>query len=102
MEDTTRPTHYCQCGCGLPIPFRRSHLYKAPTYHINGIKDDNRPENLIAATRAAHTTIHVKAGEILALFFDKRLLRAAEAYFDANGYLPDLEQLTGAVHAPTS
>lgn len=68
-------------------------------HHINGIKTDNRPENLIATTRQAHAKVHAKAGEVLAMFWDKRLLRAAEAHFDAHKELPDLEELTKQIHA---
>ncbi len=34
-------------------------------HHLNGIKHDNRPENLEVMTRAAHTRRHVRqAGEV--------------------------------------
>jgi hypothetical protein len=27
-------------------------------HHINGVKDDNRPENLVALTKSAHHRLH--------------------------------------------
>ena len=67
-------------------------------HHINGIKHDNRPENLIAMTRSAHRQLHLKASHVIALFLDDRLLDAARDYVRAMGELPDLGDLTAKVY----
>lgn len=36
------------------------YLYKhEESHHLNGIKDDNRPENIIVMTKAEHTRLHM-------------------------------------------
>lgn len=71
-------------------------------HHINGDKTDNRPENLIASTRSQHTKIHMRAAQVISLFLDDKLLDAARTYVRTNGELPDLEQLTQQIYAPTA
>jgi len=67
-------------------------------HHINGIKSDNRPENLIAMTRVEHKQAHRLANEIISLFLDDKLLEAAKAYVRMHGTLPNLEELTTAAY----
>lgn len=67
-------------------------------HHVNGVKDDNRPENLIATTRSAHSKIHLRAASVIALFVDDRLLDAAKSHVRTHGSLPDLEALTAHVY----
>lgn len=67
-------------------------------HHINGIKDDNRPENLIAFTRSQHAKVHVRASQVIALFLDDALMDAAQNYVREHGELPDLEELTREVY----
>lgn len=67
-------------------------------HHINGVKDDNRPENLVAFTRVEHRRAHTIANEVISLFLDDRLLEAARAYVREHGTLPDLEALTAQVY----
>jgi hypothetical protein len=67
-------------------------------HHLNGIKDDNRPENLMATTRSEHKRSHLFASGVLSLFLDDKLLAAAKAYVRAHGQLPDLAQLTQQVY----
>ncbi len=63
-------------------------------HHINGIKSDNRPENLIATTRSQHQLVHLRAAQVISLFLDDRLLKAAQTYVRDKGELPDLKTLT--------
>lgn len=67
-------------------------------HHINGITDDNRPENLVATSNRAHRQVHIAAGEIIGLFLDDKLLEAATAHVREQGTLPDLEALTADVY----
>jgi hypothetical protein len=67
-------------------------------HHVNGVRDDNRPENLVAFTRVEHRRAHTLAQEIIGLFLDDRLLEAAKAHVRAHGELPDLEALTAQVY----
>ena len=67
-------------------------------HHLNGVKDDNRPENLVAFTRVEHTRAHRLANEVISLFLDDRLLEAAKVYVREHGALPDLEALTAQVY----
>jgi HNH endonuclease len=68
-------------------------------HHINGIRDDNRPENLIATTRGEHMRMHIKAGEWTAALIDLRLRAAVVAHITQHGQLPDLEALTARLYA---
>lgn len=67
-------------------------------HHINGIKTDNRPENLIAVTRVEHKQAHRLANEIISLFLDDRLLDAARVYVREHSELPNLETLTAQTY----
>jgi hypothetical protein len=67
-------------------------------HHLNGQKEDNRPENLIATTRAEHARTHRLANQLISLFLDDRLLEAAKAHVREHGTLPDLEALTAQVY----
>ena len=67
-------------------------------HHINGVKDDNRPENLVAFTRVEHRRAHTVANEVISLFLDDRLLEAAKAHVREHGELPDIEALTAQVY----
>lgn len=67
-------------------------------HHLNGVKTDNRPQNLIAAAKVEHRRAHILANEIIGLFLDDKLLEAAKAHVRAHGTLPDLEALTAAVY----
>lgn len=67
-------------------------------HHINGVKDDNRPENLVAFTRVEHLRAHTIANEVIGLFLDDKLLEAAKAHVRGHGTLPDLEALTAEVY----
>lgn len=46
-------------------------------HHINGVRDDNRPENLVALTRSEHQRLHMQAE-------DNGLRRYHAAHPDAN------------------
>lgn len=67
-------------------------------HHVNGIKDDNRPENLVAYTRREHSIAHIQAAQLIGLFLDDRLLEATKAHVRSTGEMPDLEQLTQMVY----
>ena len=47
-------------------------------HHINGIKTDDRPENLYVCTRAEHTPIHYQTMEIINEFMEKGYVRFDE------------------------
>jgi hypothetical protein len=67
-------------------------------HHINGIKTDNRPVNLIASRRGDHSRIHIKAAQVISLFLDDKLLGAARQHVRDTGELPDLGELTKKVY----
>jgi hypothetical protein len=50
-------------------------------HHINGIKTDNRPDNLLVLTRSEHKLLHA---QLEALAFE--LLRAGDIVFDGDSY----------------
>lgn len=67
-------------------------------HHINGVKHDNRPENLMAATNQEHRHVHVRSATLLSLAYDAQLLQAFLDHVRANGTLPDLERLASTIH----
>lgn len=71
-------------------------------HHINGIRDDNRPENLIATTRSEHKRVHQMSGAVIALFLDDCLLEAVREYVRRHGELPDLAELTQRLYGQLS
>ena len=70
-------------------------------HHLNGIRNDNRPENLEAMTNSAHKRAHQFSQCAISLFFDMRLLKAAMREVRATGLLPDLEALTQEIYSPS-
>ena len=71
---------------------------KVEVHHINGVRTDNRPENLEAVTKGEHKRAHVLAQSIASLAFDDRLWEAVRAHVRSAGTLPDLRELTQQVY----
>lgn len=72
---------------------------KVVIHHINGVKDDNRPENLVAVSRVEHVRAHRLASALISLFLDDRLLDAARAHVREHGEMPDIEALTERIYS---
>lgn len=68
-------------------------------HHINGVRDDNRPENLMATIRQRHDRVHLRAGAVISLFLDDRLLETAKVYVREHGQLPDIAKMTNELYA---
>lgn len=67
-------------------------------HHINGVRDDNRPENLMASAKGEHKRTHAFANALISFFLDARLNEAAVAHVRAYGTVPDIAELTQQVH----
>lgn len=66
-------------------------------HHLNGDREDNRPENLTATTRRDHRRTHLTAGALISLALDDRLYTVWRDYVKQYGTLPDLAVLTQQV-----
>jgi hypothetical protein len=75
-------------------------------HHINGVKTDNRPENLEAFTQAEHMDAHHRANrlatQLAGIFLDDVLLDAVKAYVREHGRIPDIDAIKRQLHYPTA
>jgi hypothetical protein len=79
-----------------PIP-KNHHIH-----HINGIRDDNRPENLICLTRSQHKSLHQRrAGSYHERISNDALIAAYREAWRRLGYPPKTTECRPSKGLPT-